>query len=113
MYVLPGSLPYGFQLKDPELLRVEEMAELWKHLHQRQQSRHLKPLHFTDNVFNFDPMFQDGARQNKQDKEASEDGVKSEIRSKVNMRKGSNIIDGGVMLHYSALSIVISASHRI
>ncbi len=30
-YILPGCLPHGFQLKDPELLRVEEVAELWKY----------------------------------------------------------------------------------
>ena len=59
MYILPGSLPHAFQLKDPELLRVEEMAELWKHIHQQQQSGRLNALHFTDEVFKFDPSSQD------------------------------------------------------
>jgi hypothetical protein len=53
-YIHPGSLPHGFQLKDPELLRVEQIAELWKHIHQRQQSGRLHALHFTDEVFKFD-----------------------------------------------------------
>jgi len=61
-YISLGSLPHGFQLKDPELLRVEEIAELWKHVHQRQQSGRLQGLHFTDEVFRFDRSSRDDVR---------------------------------------------------
>jgi hypothetical protein len=59
IYILPGSLPHTFQLKDLELLRVEEIAELWKHIYQQQQSGQLNALHFTDEVFKFDRPSQD------------------------------------------------------
>ena len=52
-YILPGCLPYRFHLKDPELLRVDEIAELWKYLYQHQQLDRLTALHFTDEVFKF------------------------------------------------------------
>jgi hypothetical protein len=58
-YILPGCLPHGFQLKDPELLRVEELAELWKYIYQHQQSDGLTALHFTDEVFKFDRSIRD------------------------------------------------------
>ena len=75
-YICLGSLPHGFQLKDPELLRVEEIAELWKHVHQRQQSGRLHGLHFTNEVFKFDRSSRDDSGQVSQDGEdATEDGV--------------------------------------
>jgi hypothetical protein len=45
---------HGFQLNDPELLRVEEVAELWKYIYQHQQSDEFTTLRFTDEVFKFD-----------------------------------------------------------
>ena len=74
-------MPYGFQLKDPELLRVDEIAELWKHLYRHQQSDELIALHFTDEVFKL-------ATPSASDKEVEKDAprlgrpAKSKIRTK-------------------------------
>jgi hypothetical protein len=58
------------------LLQVEEIAELWKHFHQRQQSGRLHALHFTDEVLKFDQSSRDDVGQVSQ---AGEDAAESAV----------------------------------
>ena len=94
-YILPGCLPHGFQLKDPELLRVEEVAELWKYIYQHQQSDELAALHFTDEVFKFDRSMRDEVQPEKS-KEARikelemEDGSRTDTI--LSMSEGGTVI---------------------
>jgi hypothetical protein len=46
-YVEEGSLPLGFELKDPEGLQVNNIANLWRHIQQRQQGGQLIGFAFT------------------------------------------------------------------
>src|SRR5258705_13883699 len=79
-YILPGCLPYGFQLKDPELLRVEDLAELWKYIYRHQQSDELTALHFTDEVFKFDRSMRDEVQPEKS-KEARVKDLETKVGS--------------------------------
>ena len=107
-FILPGCLPYGFQLKDPELLRVEEVAELWKYIYQHQQSDELTALHFTDEVFKFDRSTRDEVQPEKikeaRDKDLETKGGSHPLGMP---EKGTVAIEagnGGVMLRlYPAL----------
>ena len=49
-FIALGCLPAGFKLREPEDLKAPEIAELWKHLHHRQQSGRVLGLEFTDKV---------------------------------------------------------------
>ena len=77
LYISPGSLPHGFQLKDPESLRAEDIAELWKHICQRQQSGRLNALIFTDEVFKFDASSKSAVEQLPRD--ASDDKLTTDF----------------------------------
>jgi hypothetical protein len=85
LYISPGCLPYGFQLKDPELLRVDEIAELWKHLYQHQQLNGLTALHFTDEVFKL-------ATPSASDKEMEKDAPRPGRPAKSNPRPKNKVI---------------------
>jgi hypothetical protein len=50
-YILAGSLPGGFRFNNPEDLRVDEIAELWVHIHRRQQQGRLIGFCFTEEIY--------------------------------------------------------------
>lgn len=94
-YILPGCLPYGFQLKDPELLRVEEVAELWKYIYQHQQSDELTALYFTDEVFKFDRSMRNEVKPEKS-KETTVKDIETKGGSSLGMsEKGTVAIEAG------------------
>jgi hypothetical protein len=110
IYILPGSLPHGFQLKDPELLRVEEIAELWKHIYQQQQSGRLNALHFTDEVFKFDPSSHDEVvpQELKNGKHGVEGGIQERgAEDAAGLHSGISAKRGSVLTFTASLKLAI------